>query len=274
MLLKREQRSSRYDAPIFATLVAWMYFVRPTGAIAVVAIGLLLFSADRGEFLRFAATGCAWLVSFMTYSWLVFGELLPDYYRQGSALHVRGWVVAFSGCLFSPSRGLFIFVPSIPIVIFIVARHWNTLPARRLALVAGGVIATQLILVASWPIWWGGYSYGPRLFTDLIPWFVLLAILGFRAYLNGVSRTLTGKNRSSNRQLVVAMALLLTCVSIAINGRGALSLQTWLWNERVDIDAHPERVWDLRSPQFLAGIRSGDTMEFYRTLLRHRGKPD
>jgi hypothetical protein len=112
-------------------------------------------------------------------------------------------------------------------------------------------------MVASWPIWWwGGHSYGPRLFTDLIPWFVLLAILGFRAHLDDIAKLPAGVSRSINSQLVAAIALLLTFASIAINGHGAFSIQTRLWNQRVEVDAHPERIWDWRSPQFLAGIGS------------------
>jgi len=253
ILLKREQQSSSC-APVLATLVSWMYFVRPNGAIAVVAISALTFFCYRDEFFSYAATGSAWLFGFLIYSWINFGQLLPDYYRQGSALHAGGWIVAFAGCLISPSRGLFVFVPSVSIVIYLVARHWRALPNRRLALLAIGIICAQVAILASWPIWWGGYSYGPRLLTDVIPWFVLLAILGSRAYLDCAAQTSAGLNRPVFSPGVVPIAMLLTCVGIIINGYGAWSIQPEAWNHRVDVDVHPERIWDWRSPQFLAGM--------------------
>jgi hypothetical protein len=47
-------------------------------------------------------------------------------------------------------------------------------------------------------------------------------------------------------------ALLL--ISMFINGRGAMSHATWLWNSRpIGVDEHPERLWDWRQPQFMAG---------------------
>jgi hypothetical protein len=50
----------------------------------------------------------------------------------------------------------------------------------------------------------------------------------------------------------VAGALLLA-LSIGINGRGAISEATAMWNVRpVSVDEHPERLWDWRDPQFLA----------------------
>jgi len=231
-----------------------MYFVRPDGAITVVALSALMLFRYRAEFFNYAAIGSTWFFAFVIYSWVNFGQLLPNYYRQGTALRVDGWLVALAGCLISPSRGLFIFVPSILIVVYLTVRHWNFLPARPLPLVACGVICTKFSILAAWPFWWGGFSYGPRLLTDLIPWFVLLAILGFRAHLDCIAKMPSGVRRSVRSRTVGAIAMLLTLVSVAINGYGALSLQAQLWNWRVGVDLHPERVWDWRTPQFLAGI--------------------
>jgi hypothetical protein len=49
--------------------------------------------------------------------------------------------------------------------------------------------------------------------------------------------------------------VLLLLASAFINTRGATSHATWLWNMRpLEIDQHPERLWDWRQPQFLAGM--------------------
>ena len=54
-------------------------------------------------------------------------------------------------------------------------------------------------------------------------------------------------------ELGAGAALLL--VSMIINGLGAISQDTWRWNTRpVNVDDHPERNWDWRQPQFLAGF--------------------
>jgi hypothetical protein len=46
---------------------------------------------------------------------------------------------------------------------------------------------------------------------------------------------------------------LLLALSIGINGRGATSEATAMWNVRpASVDEHPERRWDWRDPQFLA----------------------
>jgi hypothetical protein len=109
--------------------------------------------------------------------------------------------------------------------------------------------------------WWGGWSYGPRLSTDLVPWFVLLAILSLRAFRDDVIRaSVTGRSlnprfRVRDRALV-SIACVLLALGVAINARGALSWETTSWNASPNIDSHPERVWDWRAPQFLAGLVS------------------
>src|SRR5262249_32443332 len=162
--------SRRIPGPLLATLLSWMYFVRPNAAITVIAVSIFIFICHNDEFMMYAATGLAWLFAFIVYSQKVFGQLLPDYYLLGSALDMNGWFVALVGCLISPSRGLFVFVPSTLFVIYMVARYWRTLPNRRVAFLSVGIICGQLIVVASWPEWWGGFSYGPRVLTDTIPW--------------------------------------------------------------------------------------------------------
>jgi hypothetical protein len=57
------------------------------------------------------------------------------------------------------------------------------------------------------------------------------------------------------KTLELSLGALLLCASIAINGLGATDRNTQLWNVRPsNIDLHPERNWDWRQPQFLAGL--------------------
>jgi hypothetical protein len=253
LLLRVEEDRARLSGHTLATLVLWMYFVRPTGAITVVGMTIFVFFFYRAKFFAYASAGAAWLAVFFTYSRLTFGEVLPDYYRQGLAFDASNFK-ALAAILISPSRGLFVFVPAVPLVLYLVARHWQDLPHRRLALLALGIISAQAAMISSWPRWWGGWSYGPRLLTDSVPWFVLLAILGCKALLNYNARPEVRSGRPNYQRFVIAIGLFLIILSIAINSAGALSDQAQLWwnGRQVNIDADPARVWDWRSPQFLA----------------------
>jgi hypothetical protein len=101
--------------------------------------------------------------------------------------------------------------------------------------------------------WYGGGCYAPRYPTGLVPWFVLLGILGVDAMLSW--RAICGVERSSSTwamQLVAGVVLL--SLSVFINVRGAIAYDTLLCNVNpVSIDDAPDRVWGWRQPQFLAG---------------------
>ncbi len=241
LLLPREDGRTH---PIWlATLLAWMYFVRPTGAVAIAGVAVYLSLFYRRDAAVYLVVLAAWMLIFALYWMPVFGQVLPDYYRQGGLLELARIAAAMPAILVSPSRGLLVFVPTVPMVLYLVARYWNSLD-RRLAALALGIIAANLLVVASYPIWWGGWSYGPRLLTDTIPWFVLLAALSCRCLMADAQRS----------PVITRIALALMLLAIAINGWGAVSWSAALWSKHVGIDTHPELVWDWRHPQFLAGL--------------------
>jgi len=248
-LLKRERNAERPNPVIVATLVAWMYLVRPTGAVPIICVTVYMFLSCRNGFMHYALTGLAWFSGFVVYSWFTFGKLIPDYYLDSrtSISSFASIATTLPAILISPSRGLFVFVPASIFVFYLLARYWTTVPYRRLALLSLSILAIQIVLVSLWPAWWGGFSYGPRLLADVLPWLALLAILGCAARLRTADNA-----KFSRAEIVTAFSLL--ALSIAFNARGAISPATAEWNVEVDIDRHPERAWDWSNPQFMAGL--------------------
>ncbi len=245
-LLRRERNADNPSPVLVATLLAWMYFVRQSGAIPIVCVTVYMFLFCRSGFIHYALTGLAWFTGFVIYSWFTFGKLIPDYYLD-SRISIDSIATALPAVLISPSRGLFIFVPELIFVFYLLIRYWTTIPYPRLAILSLSIVTVQTVLLALWPIWWGGFSYGPRLLADALPWLSLLAILGCAARLRSA-------NNAEFSRAEIAAALLLLALSIAINGRGATAVATSMWNREVDIDRHPQRVWDWSNPQFMAGL--------------------
>lgn len=245
-LLRSETGDRKLKPVILATLLSWMYFTRPTGAIPILCVTAYVFTLHRREFVAYALTGLAWFVGFLTYSRFSYGKFVPDYYL-GSGFNIRGLPTALPAILISPSRGLFTYVPVLLFVFYILIRYWKEISLPRLAALALAIVVLQILTVALWPIWWGGYAYGPRLLTDAIPWMALLAILGCAARLR-----IAPFAKFSRSEVVTALALLF--LSIAINARGAISWPTAHWHVVVDIDSHPDRAWDWSYPQFMAGL--------------------
>jgi surface polysaccharide O-acyltransferase-like enzyme len=163
--------------------------------------------------------------------------------RVGS---LRSVLSALPGHLISPSRGLFIYSP---VFLFAICgmflkkkkNQWKNLDSLLL-----GIIFFHWILISLFPMWWGGHSYGPRYFSDLIPYFIYFTV-PFIGALFG----------SEIRKKVVPLTcfLVLLFFSFFVHLRGATAQEVYRWNfDPTNIDLNPGRVWDCKDIQFLRGI--------------------
>jgi hypothetical protein len=115
-------------------------------------------------------------------------------------------------------------------------------PAKPLVAVFSGAILLHWLVVAAFPHWWGGHSYGPRLLVDTVPFFAGLAALG-----------LAGARRARSW---AALAAILLALSLAIQAAGALSLAPHVWNLLpTDIDKTPARLWEIADFPPLRALR-------------------
>lgn len=216
--------------------LACAFVCRPTTAIPIVVISsaVALFERRRlpGLMLGAALVATPWLMlnQSMWQSWL------PPYYLPGRLdAPPRLFIEALAGNLVSAGRGLLVFCPLV-LLVFKGARR------DLLTVVCLFVLLTHWVVISRFAHWWAGHAFGPRLFTELTPFWVLLLVPWFeRLYLQRQWRSVGG--------LMTAVLLALT---LFIHARGALSKRPWRWNTQpVDIDDQPSRVWDFRDLQFL-----------------------
>jgi hypothetical protein len=250
LLLLRNKEFTGKAQILLSTLLSWLYFIRPQNVTVIALLTVFLIVRQKHRVLLLLIVGAVWLAGFIGFSNLVYGTNLPYYYTQGSqlALNLEG----VAGVLVSPSRGLLIYVPSVIFVLFLVARFWTHIEEKLYLYLALSIIVYSILIVSSWPCWWGGHSYGARLLTDLAPWLALCAILGIRALQKWKSEKRPSR---CGYGMVLAFGLITLGLGAFINGRGAISETAWMWNiTPVDVDASDLHRWDWRYPQFLAGI--------------------
>jgi hypothetical protein len=250
-LMRAELEGRRLRALLLATLASWAYFVRPIHVVAVVAIGGFLVLRRPRDGLRFTAGVCAWMAAFVATSWLSTGQLLP-HYHQPARLAGASMLPVLAAHLFSPSRGLLVYVPTVPFVAWLVARYRRRIVAWPLAALTVAAIVGHLMVMAKVRIWWGGFSYGPRFMVETIPWLVCLATLAVAAWRDAWRYTAVAPRE---HVATVAAGAGLVLLAIGIHARGATAIATLRWNDLpVSVDVRPDRVWDWRDPQFLAGL--------------------
>jgi hypothetical protein len=252
---------------LIATLLSWMYFVRPASAFAIGVISIYVLLTWPKHRLAYVASGLAWLAAFIAFSFHFFHAPLPPYYHELGLLRFSQWPSHLAGLVLSPSRGMLIYCPALIFALYLPLRWWNRVEHKRLAIMAGGAIAANLAVLSGFKLWWGGWSYGPRELSDTIPFFALLAIVGCKAFLADHSVS------AARRIAVVALGIVLVVLSVAVNAPGALSDNAFAWNAWADVDYYPERLWDWSHAQFLAPFFQGPPKEWTshpQAFSRHR----
>jgi hypothetical protein len=254
LLLAAETKRHNLNPILLATLLSWIYFVRPTSSVFIIGISIYVFLFYRQKVILYALTGAAWLAGFVAYSMYNFGQLLPDYYRA-KRLRFDSFAVALPGNLFSPARGLLVFVPVLFFIGYLFVRYWRERNSPRLLWLTFGVLSANLIAISGFPHWWGGASYGPRFMTEAVPWLVLASICAIEGWRSHYVNTASVHGFPFRRAVEMSAGGLLVAVSIFINARGATAMETSQWNQEPhDLRLIQKKLWDWRQPQFLAGL--------------------
>ena len=166
--------------------------IRPTNMISLVFVSLFVFLEYKRYFLGYFL--CAMLVfaPFFIHNSLIYHNAMPPYFRPQRIGNNPDFFRALWGNLASPSRGLFVFTPVFLFSIAAVIVKLRNGQFEKLDFFLLASILLHWVAISSFGHWWGGYSYGPRLFCDLIPYFVyfLISILAYMTRLPFAPRAL------------------------------------------------------------------------------------
>jgi hypothetical protein len=238
---------TRASAAVLGFSVAASYLFRPTNSLTVIGASIWMLWKVRRWLLPYGVGASIVAVPFCLYNWMTYQSPLPPYYASGR-LQIDGphFREALLGNLISPARGLFVFSPILILSFWGIARK---IVGRRLR-AEEGIFATIPVLhwmaVSSFPHWWGGDCFGPRFFTDVLPYLAYFLI-------EPVDELWSTLRTRPVRATVFGV---LAGISFAIHAKGANSWQTHWWNDGPPkVDVAPSRLWDWRDLQFLRGTR-------------------
>ena len=243
--LRLEREPGVREAPraiMLGTLAFWTHLARPQAFPGVAALVLALAFRRRRAGAIATATAAAWIVAGAAASLAAFGTPRPPsaYDRLVRCSAPLSTVAAF---LVSPSRGLLVLCPYVPVIGAVLVARRRILPEPWLLVPGALEVAAILASGAIWETSLGGHSFGPRYFTDALPWF---AVAGAQAL-----AVLPGPRTG---------ALLAACAAfgVFVHARGACRVETWWWNAGCEVPAIAlRRANDWRHPQCLAGLAFG-----------------
>ena len=210
--------------------------------ILIVTVGVHV----RGGLRAFAVTAAIVAASGLSLMWVFvkwFGSPLGmmavlEEVSRGDHLNTGPFTLPFvgaAGLLVSPNRGLFVFSPAVLVVLpgirDAVGAGWRS-PFRWCGLAA----LSQYLVYASFSVWWGGHTYGPRYMLDLLPVVVPLAAAGLL--------------RLKPHRILAVAAVAAAIWSIVVAGTGAFCYPHDEWNtDPVSVNRDHRRLWSWRDQQ-------------------------
>lgn len=272
-LVLRSEKSNnvRRDCCFAGMACGLLVGIRPTAIVYVVPIIIYLLY-KRPKQLVYLGLGALSCVPVLAWNFYHFQHPFGGYSTLSGFHKLEYFAASFPGLLFSPSRGFFVYTP---VMLFVLPGlwHWFSCWRRHLArsidyLWLGLFAASLPIFVSYWFVicWWGGGSYGPRFYTDILPaWCVMLAYClewlnqGFS---QGVSQ---GGKITASRFWITALFILTMGFSMFTQAMGvALPKAARDWNiTPYSIDFQPNLAWKWSDPQFWRNFRT----------LQHRHYP-
>lgn len=175
-------------SPLVVAALAVFYGVlaRPVeGTVVVPGLLVLLFAGRRdGGPIRPGWKPTVLMLG--AYAVGVAAVLLVNWGRYGSPLTTGyegyGWtnslLVGLAGSLVSPGRGILWQFPAVLLALPGFLAMWRLPAQRALAVALGLTVVLQLLNVAAWQVWWGGWNWGLRLLVPALPLLALLAASG------------------------------------------------------------------------------------------------
>ncbi|MFT5124182.1 MAG: hypothetical protein ACI9QL_001305 [Candidatus Omnitrophota bacterium] len=221
--------------------LAFATVVRPDMIVATAAFTLYLFFQHRKQFIAFAISGGSIAILYVVHCLMTYGHLIQPY--QGPVdevgTSVLGTFKGLAGLLISPNRGLLVFTPVFVFSLLACVKIWRGKKNRRVLRYLSVIVLVHLLFNALWPVWWAGWSYGPRLFAGIAPLWVLLLLPILE---------------QGKRAIFVALACA-GLFSAFVQYRGLSSRAVHDWNATpVSVNEDPARLWGWSDLQMFRGL--------------------
>lgn len=252
LVLVNEKKKSDKIIICLGAISGLFVFNRPVDSMLILPV--IYYVLDlRGKKIIYYT--CAMFLSsapFIFYNFYYFGSLFGGYgaligiFDLGSEMAGR-----LTGLLVSPSRGLFIYTP---VLLFAFPGYFSNFyienkKIKKFLLIFGFSIFAQILVYSAFKIWWAGWSYGPRFLTDILP--IMAVFLGL------FLKELNCNAKNTKKLFVIVLFIILLIWSVFTQFVGAFYYPNGNWDGELNVDLHPEKLWDWSDTQIERTYRAG-----------------
>ena len=204
--------------------------IRPTNILFIFLLYLWMIKKCPLYFTAYTVPAAILASLLLGYNYIVFGSVRGRYTGPFNMPVLDG----LKGLLFSPGRGLLLYFPLAlfgPLG-FCYAMH-NRVRYMSFYSVLMAFVVLQVVLVSKWHMWWGGWSFGPRMLTEIQPMLLLLSLPFFALPIN------------KYKKWIGFYILLIWCLSVQFVGASIFPAGNWN-SSPTNVDKTPSRLWDWK----------------------------
>lgn len=248
--LKQQKHPEKHEFSLLSGLFFGLAFLaRPTAGLQIVLIELYVVLSNLRNINNLFKTAITFmsglLVAFTFFLWYN-STYYYDIRNQGYSDQLfKNWLspfpISFLGVWLSPSKGILIFSPVLVfsfVGIYLAIK--NKIEKVGLYKIFAVIIVLHTLVISFWKHWYGGWSFGYRMSSDVIPYFIFLLV----PYVN-----------SSLFEKTKKLFYVLLGVSIFIEIYG-LFFFDGIWHAAYDLGyENTSWLWSIKDSQFLFDIR-------------------
>lgn len=218
--------------------LAFAVVARPTNGILAAALGAHAVGRFPGKRWCLLAAAAPPVLFNLWYNGWYFGDPFRTQFPIFGIWNVPIWE-GLPGILVSPGRGLLVYSPILVLAGVGTALVWRSGGPPLLRALSVGTAAT-ILLYGKYDVWWGGWTFGPRLLADLNPALALLLAPAFE--------------RLRARRAFWVIVLVLGIWSAAAHAIGVTQRAPY-WNADVDGERFTEELWSWSDNQLVNPVR-------------------
>lgn len=164
-------------------IFGFSYMARPTNIISIVIFGLYILWINRKSFnellmncIKYASMATIPFILDALLNRYLFGSLLNIEYGDRFGDFYESLLVGTAGLWISPSKGVLIVSPILIFIFYGVYKYVKSWKSNPFEIAIVLIIFFHTLTLGKWYAWYGGYAWGYRMMTEMIPYMVLLLI--------------------------------------------------------------------------------------------------
>jgi hypothetical protein len=260
IIVKNERSHSTFNIIGLGIISGLFIFARPSDAVLIIPVFLYIVFSCREKIHYYLVAGVLSGFPFLMYNLVNFSSVVGGSVTEIPLLNFNyQFMINYLGLLVAPNKGLFVYSP---ILILSVVGYFklNQIKNQQIKWILqyfGPVLLLDILIYSLYSDWIGGYSYGPRYLTGILP---ILAI-----YLAIFLEFAKNRHVSSvKKYCVISGIFVLILISIIIQLIGV-----FYFPNITDRVIGSENPWDIHNSQIVKSFQDGsqNTTGLYVVLI-------